>query len=591
MRAGAPAVVTPASNDTRTAIADLLAPLSIRRLIVVDDDIDLLQKEAALDSVLGNLANLHEELATIAVDHPDFSLTNIQGELVGDDEAREIVRREWPNFENATRLDLVGKSDTGQQFGVTALTAVADQLPPGLDYVPLSVQEWTDNKDQYLGAGHPGTIVFFDRDLTKAKKGKTGGDVLVKELYGRSLDGVFSGIFTNEVTDDAAEMKLSETLTRKIKKAVPALAKAKTRDAQLFVAGLQVFLHIQHLYALKKHAEEALKFAFAAAEDRVGSVGFYAIMAAAASANDEGVTESDGLIRLARSQFRRSAIVHLREKTPTKSLDWIRKASTNSISSQLPKSEEADRLAWEERFDDGIFLNAAAAPTEVGDVYEITDHKGAITPYILLAQPCDLMVRADGKRANSPESFALAKLQELSDGQDVSERLIDIGPLRVASEKRWVVNLARRIYLAPQLLDACVLSSDGKSSITSSLKSDDSLAEGWQKMPAKLKAWRGDRLAAAKEISKLLPAKSEDFLEQPLVIQALQQSAFGSDFSNGRIDLKVDGSGNAQFGIRRIQRLVEAHAKALLLQYSHYQARPDSPNDLTRDNPRSLTGV
>ncbi|MDU0346470.1 hypothetical protein RWH44_12260 [Microbacterium sp. KSW2-29] len=573
------------SPEVRNAISELLQQLKITRLLVIDDDLDAEADQQNLIDVKVGYLDVRAELSAAAAIHGIDELVEDSRDSSLGDEIRDDIDSLWQDLDNTEKLSIIralpAPDDTPRNLAT--LDAIKPYLPRRVEYIPLSVAEWRAQRDTLLSEGHPGTLIFFDRNLSRANAGPTGGDDFIRELHETERSGVYCGILTQDARGPEAEVKVSEELRSKIKKAIPAIGKDRVRAPQDFVEGLRFFLHVTELARVKEHTNGALAEAFRETQDFLEGIGYYVILASAASAYDEGVFEGDGLLRLARSYFRRRTEKHLAHNPPTSEMERLRRAAARTISDVLPRSSDTRALEWGERFDDTADLIAAKSATEVGDIYELTGRDGRTGHAILLAQSCDLMVRKNGERAHAPTAFTLAMLEEeprITDGS--AARLFPVGTLRPETKARLFANLARRIYLPPQVLDACVLSTDGSSKINKSLANPHALSAGWAKIPKKLRDWTASRVKTAEASIVLLPAKDQ-FAERAQVAERLYEAAFGQLFVDGTISLQVTAdTGAVTFGVRRVSRLVEAHAKALLVQLSQYQSRPDTPAEIMR---------
>lgn len=572
------------------AIAELLKQLNIKRIIIVDDDFDGADDDNRLADALANISSLRDELYELGRNHEKYSLLDMDDELLPDDELREQLREVWQMLSKEEKFTLRAELETEgpDRLSISALRSVLHLLPATVTHMPLTVAEWLELSDDLLREPCAGTLIFFDRNLSNADLGHKGGDDMVRKLYARNLSGVFSGIFTQDAKDEEMEISISEELTGEIGKAVPVLGKWRAESPDSFIAGLQVFLHLTSLQEVKEHVVTALQKAFDDAKTYLGGVGFYTILASAASAHDEGVLEVDGLLRMTRNHFRKQTERYLRVNPPGEALIRIREATTRPISSQIPLTESAASHVIDECFDSREYLSECNVPTDVGDIYEVSGRGAQVVFFILLAQPCDLMVRANGKRSNSPDNFTLAKLVPEESTEGDSDRLISIGAMLPGDNRNWTVNLAKRIYLPPQVLDSCVFDGEGRGILRPKISYNgdySALPHGWQSMPNKLDAWRKKKVADVRVLRSLLPPKKE-FKNRDKIVCALNERALGSSFTDGTISIDIDEKTSViTTGVRRVSRLVESRSKALLLQYSHYQARPDTPNVLLRDVP------
>jgi len=577
------------SDDTptqaiRNAISQLLDQLKITRIVVVDDDLDAEADQQNLIDVKVNYEGLKSALAILAADHSiDDLVEDLRGSASGE-EIRDGIDDLWRMLTNTEKLVLL--RDLPEALGprnLATLDAIKPYLPRKIEYIPLSVAEWRARGSTMLDGDQPNTLIFFDRNLSRAQAGPMGGDDLIQELHATNRAGVYCGILTQDALDQETEVRVSEDLRTKIGKAIPAIGKYRVETPEMFVQGLQFFLHITELARVKEHTDAALNAAFTETQAYLDSIGYYVILASAASAFDEGVFEGDGLLRLARSHFRRRTERHLASDPPTEEMSRLRKATVAIISDVLPRSANTRAIEWSELFDSSEELIAAKSPTDIGDIFELTGRDGTVCHAILLAQSCDLMVRKSGERGHSPDAFTLAILEEEPRlPTNSNPRLFPVGHLSPESEKRMFANLARRIYLPPQILDACVLSNDGFSRITKSLSNPRALSAGWAKRPGKLRDWAKGRLKAAETSITMLPSV-EVFPNRGEIAARLYEASFGPLFVDGAITLEVKpDTGAVTFGLRRVSRLVESHAKALLVQLSQYQSRPDTPAEIMR---------
>jgi hypothetical protein len=575
-------------QSVKDAMRILLEQLDIRRIIVVDDDLDLAADGQNLIDVKSNFELLRGSLSELAATRGvDELIDDARSAAVDGEDIRDDIGILWARLSNEEKLALVAQlpESDDRAKNLATLDAIRPYFPTRVKYMPLSVGEWESQCETLLGEAHPNTLVFFDRHLSDALGGKRGGDALVRKLYSKHRTGVYSGLLTQDAKDPTDETRISEELRADVHHAVPAIGKYRVKTPEDFVQGLQFFLHITELARVKDHTDHALTTAFAETQEFLSSIGYYVILASAASAHHEGVFEGDGLLRLARAHFRRRTERHLATKPPVDELRLLRKATAAPITEVLPKSHDAQALEWSDRFDSADELSASKSPTEVGDIYELTGRDGSVKHVILLAQACDLIVRKDGERSNAPDTFTLAMLEGPKPGTspaNVGGRLLPVGTLRSDTTDIMSVNLARRVYLPPQVLDACVISTDSSAKFNNSMSHPHAITAGWVKRPSKLKTWAKGRVDAAKQSIELLPEPA-DFDAHAVISERLYEAAFGPNFVEGLVSLTVNAkTGAVTMGVRRVSRLVESHAKALLVQLSQYQSRPDTPAAILR---------
>ena len=127
--------------------------------------------------------------------------------------------------------------------------------------------------------------------------------------------------------------------------------------------------------------------------------------------NREGVWEPDTLFRL-HNLFQRNAARSMATKSRKlrQLADQIRSVSAIPIGDGV-NDDQVDSwiIQRKELYQDTGYLNASLLPIELGDIFELT--KGKRPKYILLAQPCDLMVRPKtGNRKKTVTHVVLARI-------------------------------------------------------------------------------------------------------------------------------------------------------------------------------------
>lgn len=573
-----PAETVPEGNQL---IAELLAQLDIRRLVVVDDIFDRALDEDFKAEALADIPRFRDNLRSLlARRSSDWGLLD-DGQLVEDnDEVRQVLRDHWQDL-SAAELAVIKSwykdpSDPADKLAsVQGLVGLPALIPAEVEYRPMTVASWREKSATLFGEDSPPTLVFFDRDFGDLG-GTHGGDQLLRELLAQGHDDVHCGLFTHDAPTVEREIEIAEQVQEPGAQVVSVLGKRRVEDATLLAEGLRVFLHTRDLSTLKQHAADVLTRAVGDAQQYLASIGYYAIMASAEAARSEGQFENDGLFRIAEAKLRRQLVVRFREDPPLTAIARIRAAAKTKI---VPYSPSASAYEWAERFDSKEFLAQSNRPLELGDIFKVTDTVGESRFYMLLMQPCDLMVRSDGTRSNKQSHFTLAEVRRMEPEQSGEDgRWVRIGRLVEGEASMWGVDMAKRLSIPTQFLDACVLDPDGRAVLRPAFDVDPAASQGWSRVPSKLVSWRKDRIGAAAALTKLLP---KGFEGRESVRHALQMGVLGPEFVSGQIAATMnENKGVIDAQIERDCRLVESHARAVLQRWAAYLARPDSPGDL-----------
>ncbi|MYE99134.1 MAG: hypothetical protein F4234_02960 [Gammaproteobacteria bacterium] len=232
------------------------------------------------------------------------------------------------------------------------------------------------------------------------------------------------------------------------------------------------------------------------------------------------------------------------------------------IANALKSSRESKAAVETQRFEmyeQGDELNSFHAPLELGDIFtKISNNK----QYILLTQPCDLMVRGNGKRSYDDKMGRTGTLIELV--MDSGKKTVSREELRFFHEgtgQSAYANLAKPHQVQLSVLDLCVYTADGVAEIdvVDSL-CPDLVIEPWKARFFLLQK----HFKTAFENYQLLDEKNVD---DPLISLALPNLPTS-------IAITPDVNANkVKYGIKRVLRLRRPWSSALLTAYSHYMAR------------------
>lgn len=570
---------------TSTTITQSLSALQIERIIVVDDDVDAAMEAESATSLRAHVDTIREDLQALGEKYPDIDLLNVDGTLRTNEELRDLLEALWEVLEGAEQEQLLSRVPS---LVSKHLATIFDQVAENVPVVPHAVRTWnSEGTDALFTEGSPTTLVLFDLNLTNAGGSKTGGQQLLQELRGKGYDNVFFGILTQDAESLETETAMSAKFTEASDHAVPVLGKFRLQSADEFALGLAAFVLAEDLHQVRRHATGIIETAAAEAVAHANRLGFYILLAAARSANNEGLYEGSGLVRMLFTLARRHTESALVTEPPMTEISRLRKVLKRDPG--FPRPTDAERELIDDLYESAEHLYITQAPTEVGDLYEFSDQHGQTSKYILLAQSCDLMVRSRGERFNGDGHFVLAKVVEAStDDTADGAKLIPLG--RVPGEEgQWAVNLAVRAFVPPELLDACVFGADGRSQFP--LAKDAVVPTlAWEKRRDKLNSWWAERRKRAiKHATEVQTISPDQKLTRPQR-SALQLFALRADFGRHFADTGLIGvtPGGAELatlavGIRRIGRLTEPHARAMLLQFSHYHSRPALPAALLLD--------
>ena len=558
----------------------LLDTVGVSRVVIVDDEYaahveKLLEICSALRATdLARLPHLQE----IPFDAP-YELWS--GE----------IRKVWQTLDNAKQRRVLAEarmldttSTAGSADGETGEEQAADDYKAansleeildglaGLEFVPLSLSEWREQGPDLLEdvkAAH--TLLFFDRDFSREEAGaENEGFKQIREVQTANVG--YCGLISHMVPlggEYEAWIQLSEEHNL-VRDRFVVIAKERLKKES---AGFYGFLGMLRLAALSgRYArvkckawsifENSLSEARKAME-RLSVLDFDKMVFA--SSRKEGVWEPDTLFRVFGILVRREARLRLLEDGDIP--DAVAAARTVSAApEEITKALEADsdsneslRMQRFEIYDPGDELNRFHTPIDLGDIFRFDSNE---RHYILLAQPCDLMVRKRGLRNYEDNSLGrMAAVVELVFGE--AEKRESWGELPFYEEetgKSVFANFAKVHQVPLAVLDLCAVCPDGSAGIDVSAERPELLIEPWRVRHRKLCKFFGKALD---RYEKLTNTKLDDEIASLALPGSSTTLTLGS----------VVAGKTLQYGVKRMLRLRQPWSGALLTEFAQYQAR------------------
>ena len=571
-----------ASLDTvRTHAQSLLTSIGVSRIVVVDD----LYRQNDVEDLIGLCATLPPEEAAMlphlsSVDfHADQDiwigeLQSIWETLPNEERASILAEanaahiRESPSSSDADHHAAPSENHIDASTATSLrelLASIAD-----CDYITLSLGEWKEQRHGFLADDEPKRTVFlFDKDFSGEGGATDEGILLIREVQ-RATPGCCA-LLTHTVTVEdedhvrrqlAAEYKLRHDTFVVIAKS---RLTGTTLDLYQFLRMLR-FVGLSRSYAKMKSAIwEVFRQSLDEAESAVEGLSiadFDAIVFR--SSQREGVWEADTLFRLFGIFMRREAEQRLRNSSSLFS-DVSEARVVSAISAKLAKAlgartptTEAQRIQRFENYDSSEDLNRCHIPIGVGDIFEAT---ATNQQYILLTQPCDVMVRAGGERTYDREYGKTGALVELvSSEEKKKERWEELLWYREGTEVRTFVDFARVHEARLAILDLCVFRSDGLAKIDVEAPCPAAIIDPWKRRYRRLVGLFRDALDGYED----LEAKE---VAEDLKLFALPRLS-------GTVPLKANTEGRTvDYGFTRVSRLRQPRSGALLSAFRQYHAR------------------
>ena len=482
--------------------------VGVSRIVMVDDEYgpnveDLL---GICDEFLAVLAEL-PHMGGVDPDDPE-------------DERNDGIRDVWTSLDNTERRRVLAtaresyaaltaatmdgeakaKAKAGQETGDDKAASSLEDILRGLEnleFVPLCLGEWMERRDGYLGdAKAAETLLLFDRDFSREQAG-TENEGLRQIQTVQSGEVGYCGLLSHTVPlgdEYEAWKSLSDKHDLDRDKSV-VIAKDRLKrdppDYDGFLGMLRLTALSSRYGRVKSKAWSIFESSLADARSAMESLSvldFDRIVFA--SSRDEGVWEPDTLLRVFGILMRRVARLRLHEDEEILAAVWTARRVSDApdrIGSALTADGDSSEVLEMQRFeiyDAGHELNRFRTPIDLGDIFRI-DGKLCM----LLAQPCDLVVRKDGKRNYETNRLRrVAAVAELVRGKDTKRD--NWGRLPFYEEgtgKSAFVNFGKVHQVPLVVLDLCAVCEDGSAAIDVGVETPELLIEPWRVRYGKLR--------------------------------------------------------------------------------------------------------
>jgi hypothetical protein len=451
-------------------------------------------------------------------------------------------------------------------------------------FAGLSMAEWREQREALIGDGLS-TLLLVDLNFEGEGYAATDGLRIVREIFDNP-PGVpwLCGLLLRTESEQAIWEGLGDQGVDPDR--VVVISKKRLLDDPMgFVRRVKMTLLAPACRELTTKAQAILTKAHGVAGDAISeNVHMYDYEHIVfVRSQEEGVWEPDTLFRLygmyAQKESRRLA----RQDEDILRLTTQIRALVAVDTGDPPAEEHTSwRIQRVELYEDPQYLQALHLPLELGDIFErpdVSEYR-----YVLLSQPCDLMLRGDGRRRLELATLAAISIKALVGDGERLFRLPFFGETDGADA--WV-DLDKVYPVSLDILDLCAVTEDGKAAYRRSAVFPSIAIE-----PARARYSDLVTLydAGLKNHKLLLAVASKADGATAAVISASALGALpGSPHRFARPTVHQIGS-EVSFAIRRIGRLNYNWAQDLLLRFVQHQGRLALEMELGRPRARGRRG-
>ncbi|MFC2966654.1 hypothetical protein [Acidimangrovimonas pyrenivorans] len=576
-----------ASGDARAKLAQLFDHLKIAKIVFVDDKAALETDVGAVFKVLVAKPEASEALApffagvTLEIDNGALpeQLAARLAELDGDKQAelREVLSSQ---SEDAAEREALG--------------LLQDHLPDETIAQLLTPQAWHEQRAALIAecTEEHRTLFLFDQELEvdDADLGFKKGSDIIRDMSEKEQAGFgtrwFCGMLTHTVqkgSEVASWRELAKSEKLDLRFFMP-IAKTTLGDAPEFYGAVYRTLINIYSQTMKSLAADAFEKALADALEQFSDldpIDFEHMIVK--SSETEGVSELETLIRvygiIQKDKVKAQILQHpeferfsAATKTAKDIADIGRELSASS-------QERLHRLRREELYESDELVNSYNEPLRNGDVFEIGEGED-LKLWVLIAQPCDLMVRSNGERVreNNFKVAVLAPLRRRELGADpkIKEGLhFSLDHYDHYGAQSAIVQLADATPANLHVLDLAVLNEDGHCQLSAAADPSLSLhSKAWEKRDKEL---RKHFRSVSKQIESAREKHNDEvaaLIARAVIPRASPKKSFAK---YGTYD-----AGAYSYPIRRRGRIRDPLAISLLSAYSRFLARDAYEHDFSR---------
>jgi len=568
-------------------LKELFGLIGIKRVICVDDEYG---DEPTIEEITGRCASLIGQRGQDIFDDVDllravhFGEDDViwRGELAEiwdglSPEDREVLARE------VGRKDEAGRVDDPRDASILKELIRRASLQ-GDDFLELRPRDWRGQQRALLQEARGRTTLFlFDIDLTHDGGTDTEGLTLLRNALASAQsaaheDDVLCGLLTHRFRKSEEYERWDET------------ARDNGIDRDRFVliskdnlrtdpVGFARMVRLTVLNAqcghLKNAAARVLHSAQRKALKRVAEINVYDFDRIVFDlSGQEGLWELDTIFRLHGLFLRDEARKAAEGSGPLRRLAaHVRHISHIDAEQSRSAASTTWRIQRLELYESNV--NTYHLPIELGDIFENIDTGER---YVLLAQPCDLAVRSGGKRGSGLTEVTLAEIVEKNKRPPSSDMLRsfelkyfapDAAP--ATSARSCWVDFRKRHTVALDVLDLSVYRADGSARLALGDRCPKGVIPVWAERYSRLEE-------GAKRVLHDYRALQRGRGTTEYAHLAIPKSSH-TDVFKGKIGTERSKP-TLSYGCKRIDRLCQPHAGAMLTQFANYLARAAFDVDL-----------
>lgn len=440
------------------------------------------------------------------------------------------------------------------------------------NFTPMSLKRWEAEKDKIFTSSKALTLLLVDEDFSREPGGTSAdGLKIIREVINKADPDIFlCGLLSHAYSATDIHQQWTELCEREgFNKSRFVLIPKRLLDED--PDGLMTFLRLTKLAVLnrpadqmKQRASEILREAQASAAERLDAIDIYDFdYIVFRSSEKEGIWEPDTLFRVFglfhrdETRLRAKADEALHELAAR-----IRLISQLATPTQTIPSVNTWKVQRIELYEDAEYLNPLFMPIDLGDIF---DKSGGTKKFILLSQACDLMVRSTGER-----HFAMTEglFAEIVKGDQDLRTHAELQYFDPNHKDKYFVSFKKVFSIRLFVLDFCATNERGTAEFILGKACPKVLIPAWQNR------WIHLNKFVEQAVTKYSDLVNKGVEPGPAAL------IIAGCCNEHRIKPTIDvREQKLSYPLRRISRLRQPRAAALLARYANFVAREAFDHD------------
>ncbi|MDR0288162.1 MAG: hypothetical protein LBI03_10735 [Clostridiales bacterium] len=550
-------------SAVKEKIIDILKIYNINKIIYVDDNIPEIGVEDVITS-----------------ERRDLIIKKYFSKILSDDEdiIKNELKKQWENIADKEKMEIkeLVKNNIISEIDKEAIPAFMKLVPENMR-ISLSPESWEREKNKLLVDCNT-SLFLFDQDLNIEGRKEAGIEIIRSiTMNNEIICGLFTHLSTKEKCVQYREEMCRGHEIAEDKFFVIPKECANDDDKSLFVYFLKLTVLTKDYSVFKKCIYDKIENINKSVKNKINEImieDFDHIIFQVPKR--EGMWEPDMLFGIhfgfQRREFINSTYSDKNIKTIISRIRSVSNISTDNTSFLVP--QKAWEIQHNELYDNEEHLNKNHLPIDIGDIFEKTGQGNAKT-YILLHQPCDLMVRPNGKRERSSERLTLLEMKKTKVENNIYQQ--EVWYYSSEANENWVVNFKDIFMVKGCILDLCTYNEDGISRFFPINKEDNSVLRPSMierhkritKMVNKIKR-DGEKILAS--------LTNKTTTEYENIEKKTYDTLFSDDLFKAEYKQNEDGF-IIKYNCKRIARLSYERAVGLLAGFYSVMSRPAYPPD------------